>query len=449
MIEIISGLIFVLTTWMIYKRAALLFISLFSIIFVFGWMLISTMYIDCHSNIYSVELFRDIGGGIYSLPLACTYLILGIASLLVFRPTKLYRLSKYLRLSSNKIIKMGPLELNKIPIILLSIFVIYLYIELFRYPIPFFSGIDRGLYAIKYNNVSLHILYMYKDFISLFIGVLFFYEFKKRSKCKNIVLFLYGAILIYFVLVGNKFSALFFSLCFFVIPLSLNLIMKDMTKNKKKRKKTILKVVVCIIIFISLISLAMYNYFFEVKSWNNKKIESHITHRIFVQQGQIWWSTAKRIIQENNWNSKESFRKVFVEPIYSKNSNTSLHYLMYKEVGKNRVLELIKVGAGYTGAFPAILLELFGPWGIYFAVFIFSIIMLNLLYLLLCSIAKHYYLSIFFIAFVFQPWLYLFLGGKIHYFTMEMFMLKLGLMLIAIVFDQIIYFLYHQKYVEI
>jgi hypothetical protein len=443
MAEVISGFVFVLTNWMIYKRSALLFMSLFSIIFVFGWMLISVIYIDLHKNIYAVELFKNIGGKAYSLQLAFVYFVFGISTLLVFTRRRLHRLSKYLHFFSRRIVKLNFLMFSRIPIILLFIFIIYLYTEMFKYPIPFFAGIERGWYRLNYNNISLNFLYSYKDFISLFIGVIFLYEFKRKGKYKGIILFLYGALLIYFILVGNKFSTLFFSLCFFIIPLSLNFVTSGFLKNK--RKAVVFKVIIWMVIFVILIFVAVYNYFFEFKSWDIEEIKSRIKHRIFIQQGQVWWSTADRILEKNNWNPQEAFNRVFTEPIYSKNSNTSLHYLMYKEVGVKRVLNLIKSGSGYTGAFPAILLELFGPVGIYFAVFVFALILLNLLYLFLWVVARYHYLSIFFLAFVLQPWIYMFLGGKIHYFTMPMFILKCGLMVIAIIFDQILINLHFEK----
>jgi hypothetical protein len=69
-------------------------------------------------------------------------------------------------------------------------------------------------------------------------------------------------------------------------------------------------------------------------------------------------------------------------------------------------------------------------------VFLISLATSLLLYLLLAAIVKCHYFSVFFIAFVFRPFLFLHITGALNMFINPNFYIKIVLMILAMMFDR-------------
>lgn len=446
MIGFISASLFFLSIWTLYRHSRMLFWAVFSIIFSMIWRLVSTLHIDSSDGIYAVELVKVIGGSSYSLQLVVIYILFVLALLLLFRPSRLTDLSNRLASSFPGDVMINGIRLTTIATIILGIFVVILYIELLSGPVPFFAGIDKIVYKSKYGGPALKVMYKYRDFISLFAGTLFFYElWDQRKKTNYTIAILFGAILIYLFLAGNKFSAMFFSTCMFIIPVSLLAIERN-TKygvqqaSFRTRPSHRWRLFILIALFAAMFYTAIYNYYFRTKSWDPDYVAHHITHRMFVQQGQIWWTTAERIFGLDLWAPGEAFYHVFLKPLYSEGGNPSIRYLMYKDIGSKAFIQF-KAGSTYSGAYPAVLFELFGIPGAYAASFLFSLIMAGLLFLFLRAVVLSHYSSVFFTAFVFKPFLTLQLTGNFDFFTNWHFWVKVSLMAAALLMDnKIVYY---------
>jgi len=436
---IYSILIFLFANWLIYRRSKMLPIAIFSIFFAMSWMLSSAIYIDSSRAVYAEELLRRIGGGISSVRLALMYLMFSTALLFVFTSSRLARLTKAADRKPLRIIKVNGVRLDYIATAVMALFVICLYVKLFQGPVPLLTGMDRYSYKMKYGHFLLNFLYKYKDFIGFFSGVLFYYQCRDlRNKAKNFTFALFLSIIFYFVLIGNKFSSPFFTLCMFIIPLGLMILKKpkwhsSLRLGSRRISSAYLLFFTVAIVAIGLFGFALYKYY--TRSWDPEEARARLIQRVLVKQGQIWWSTNKRVCEQGHWDSAEAFSRVFTNPFFGTGGNTSLQYLMYKEIGARKLLYHMKGGYLYTGAYPAILLELFGPYLSYFAAFLIASIFAILLYMFFRAVVQQHFLSVFFIAFVMHPFLFCHLGGKLYFLMNWKYGVKVALLFFALLYD--------------
>ena len=138
-------------------------------------------------------------------------------------------------------------------------------------------------------------------------------------------------------------------------------------------------------------------------------------NRLLIQQGQIFSSTFSRVVDLSIIDSSLAFFRVFKDPVYNLESNTSLHFLMFQDIGINAYTQ-IEAGYGFTSDLSAILLELFGPTFALVIYFLFSLLLAFVLYLILCSILKYKYITVFFGIFVYHSIALSIIGGKLTYF---------------------------------
>ena len=145
-------------------------------------------------------------------------------------------------------------------------------------------------------------------------------------------------------------------------------------------------------ILVLMFSIAFFHHV-VVKYQTKERIENYFVGRVFIGQGKMWWATYNRVIRQKTWNFKDTIDKTLLHPLYGYKRNTSLVFLMHKTMG-DKTYDVIEGGYLYTGAYPAILLELFGPFFSYPTAFLIALIYCWLLYFVLKYIVTNRYLHL-------------------------------------------------------
>lgn len=216
-VAIFAGLGFLL-----YCRTPLIFFAFAGVFFMMTWRMISTIYIDSSDVIYAEELFVNIGGGVSSLTLMFFYAVVSLGLLAAFSPARVATLRNLYAGGYCGNARYGNLDLTRIGGAIAVCFVALMYIELFAIGnIPFFTGMERNVYRLVHGGPMLKAFSSYQSFIFILMGFAFLSAYVAGNTRKMInILGICVAIFVYLVLIGNKFSGLFFNACFFGLPLS-------------------------------------------------------------------------------------------------------------------------------------------------------------------------------------------------------------------------------------
>lgn len=414
---------------MFYGKYKFLIISLFQIIFLSLWAHLSTLFIDSQNGIYAIELMKFIDvdhSSSYRMFFLITFLI-GI--MISFNEKRRNHLKRLYDINSIIDYKFFSFKIETIVKILFSIFLSVVFLDILSKPIPLFSSIGRGEYYLNFASPLVKNFYTYATFISFFIGYFIFVTFRKKNVFDMVFLFLFFQIQFIFLLLGNKFSALFTSLCFFLIPLSL-LTLSNETVFPKLNLKLVRYTALALFVFIA---YNFFSYFFLNPEWSPTYGLAMFGNRLLIQQGQIFSSAFNRVVDLSIIDSSLAFLRVFKDPVYNLESNTSLHFLMFQDIGINTYTQ-IQAGYGFTSDLSAILLELFGPIFALVIYFLFSLFLAFILYLILCSILTYKYITVFFGIFVYHSIALSIIGGKLTYFCCGEISMMYGLKVFLFIF---------------
>ena len=422
-----------------YKKFPFVALAFFQIILLSSWAHFSTFFIDSQAGIYSIELTKNLESNFSSSYRMLFFLLFLIAPFIVFTKKRIQNLKESFQ--NNEKIEYNFLSFRVYDIVkfLFTVFLILVFFDIISKPIPlFYPEIGKGEYYQEFASGLVKNFYTYASFISFFIGFFILNNIRDRNKIDYHFVFLFLLILIMFVLLGNKFSALFTSTCFLMIPLSLLFFAKSYSfLNSIKIKYLYIITGITLVLII----INFFSYFFLNNEWSSTYGLAMIGNRLLIQQGQIFSSVAHRVIDLGIINTDLAYLRVFFEPVYSLDGNTSLHFLMYQDIGSQAYTQ-IEAGYGFTSDLSAILLELFGSYFSYIVYFSFSLVASLLLYILYRSIIEYKYLSVFFGIFVYHSFALSIIGGKLTYFCCgeisNMYLLKISLFLLAYFFESIL-----------
>jgi len=384
---------------------------------------------------YQPELYAYIGDGNSSWWFFgfCTQLIL--ATLIVFTPKRVEYLKNSLNDYTNNFILINASKC------ILLLFYIVIYVDLFRHPIPFFKGIDRVEYLNINTGIIIRIVLRLVYHICFYLGVMFYQIYKLRRKINNMYLYFLVLTLIYLFLIGHKYSTPFMAVCSFLVPVGLLLLdCEGFVISIRKNVKTTLRnnklfnkinnahVLWWSTIFVSMFSIAVFQHIL-VKYQTKEHIKNYFVGRIFVGQGKVWWTTYNRVIRQKDWNLEDTIDKILLHPLYEYKGNTSLVFLMHKTMG-HKTYDRVKSGFLYTGAYPAILLELFGPFFSYLAAFLMALIYCWLLYFVLKYIVTNRYLNLLFLYPIYYKIFMFNVDGGVNFLKNTFFYLAVSVFLL-------------------
>ncbi|MFP8487471.1 DUF6418 domain-containing protein [Gracilimonas sp. Q87] len=240
--------------------------------------------------------------------------------------------------------------MKNILVFFLVFYVMYLYLVIIRDGIPVFNQLERSKFALNYSGTLAGLLYKYKTFIALLLGIS--YKINNSSK-RTISLGLIVAYLIYLFLTGNKFSSIFYSTILILIP-NVHLII-FLYKNYKV-KDNINQIIIILLILLITIYI-FFNHIFTYYSFLGSNLDilnEYLIPRFFASQSEVWWSS---------WNDFytgriDSYNQLLVEIknfLFGGDPNQIGMSFLMLEHGHN-ALEYINSGRVYTGGYPAILL---------------------------------------------------------------------------------------------
>ncbi|ADZ89917.1 hypothetical protein Marme_0623 [Marinomonas mediterranea MMB-1] len=383
------------------------------------WQGMSIFFLSL-DDFYLLELNRYVGDGgfLYFTIYYFTFLVFIFLSGFIFSSIDNSRC--YPLLSSGFLVGGGRDDY----IVLFIIFLFFLCVacSYLVYLPPFFTGMQKHEYLDFYPNTLYFIYSKYQTFIAFILGLVFFRlsVAKKKVRFSVILLFLSFFLLI---LAGNKFSAIFNQLFFFLIPASL------VMRGRSLKGFYFLSFGVVVLAALSL--FLGVKVMMDVKGLAIDEALHHFVQRVFVQQGQIFTGVIDRVYLEGAASPLEALNEVFLEPIVHSVGHTSILFLMHRELGGG-VFGAIEAGSQYTGAFPGIFFELFGGVGGWGAFILYTIFTLYVIKCLLYTVLRGHFLIAIGFLFVTQPILLSYISGKFVFLLSFNYYLKILLFFIVL-----------------
>jgi hypothetical protein len=421
-------------TWLFLRRR-FLFVLLLVFVVGFSSRMVSTVYLDLSGPIYSIQLFRDIGGGWAAAPLLLAHCLYVAAYLVVFSS----RAAGQLAAQADRLFASGPTRFDRrvatAVFILYAVFTVLLFGDMFRIGIiPLLAGLERFEYTELYGGFWHRMLMDYGMLLALPLGVFYAYGVFFRKRADNRFLGLLIALFAYLFLAGHRFSAFYSHGTAFAIPYAAVVCWQhfgtSLTAAERWRLEVTSKIAqgCAVVLVVGLIGGAVYNsYYFTRDVGRDLPFES-LTHRVLVQQGELWYATWERVFVRDGFNPGEAFRRVFIDPVADANRNTTLPFLMVAEIG-DKAYTALDVGSAYSGGYPEIIVELFGPFGAYLAIFAIGLFTAALVRLLLVAMLERRYLRIGFCWYVLFAFVLIPLSGMLNFLVNWKYALKVTALL--------------------
>jgi hypothetical protein len=389
-------------------------------------------YVDLAGPLYAIELEEEVGGG-PSMPLFAAAVLAFIVPLTVmFRPSRIASL-----LPVNRSVLQVPLGIIDLVLVLVSLFVVGLYADMFwRGTIPLFYGIDRLDYNREFAGPLHPYVFDFGFMLASVVGAMMVYPRLQGREFDFRFLFIYLAIIVYYALTGNRFSAFFSFSSFFIIPLAA---VPLLSKCGQLRSPPLTRSVVArlllarttVMVAIGLLGLLLAglltNNLTSVRGYDDPM--EQFVQRTVVQPVQLWWTTW-RSLSERSIDSDLAWDAVFLDPI-DPTRNTSIQALMVKNLGATRAVELLDNGQQYAGGYPEILFEMLHPAFALVVALGFGIVTAWLLRLVLISVARGHLLTAMLATYVFFGFSLLYIGGMLNFLIVWTFWVKCTLLVIV------------------
>jgi hypothetical protein len=316
-----------------------------------------------------------------------------------------------------------------------ALFILVLYMDMLRIGIvPLLEGMERFVYANEHAGVFHHVLFEHGVFICFWLSAMLLFPALSggRPDMRFAVLFVF--ILAYAFLTGHRFSAFFSFSTYFLMPFA-GLVLTGKLKRTRATEGTrrevlarlkVLWFAVAIIVAL-LVLAALVNSFVNVRGYDES--EGKLVQRLFVQPIQLWWATWTRVTADD-WNPALALGYMFVAPL-EPGRNTGIQYLMLLELGIERTADLLAQGQQYTGGFPEILFEVFGPVGGWVVTALTAAITAWLTRIWLKAFVEGRFVTAFAGLYVFFALSLLLLGGMLNFLAAWTFWAKVTVLIVA------------------
>jgi hypothetical protein len=303
--------------------------------------------------------------------------------------------------------------------------------------IPLFVGMDR----LEYNLISGIFHRGLYEMNFLFSGILGVFTTLARLQGRRydmrfVTLFL--VLLAYWALTGNRASAFVVSLCYFALPFAAVLAMETAGRLEAKPPRDAWSALVSrrvivpfsVIVVLGMLVGLIVNSYYDVRNYSDPAYQ--ITQRIFVQPVQFWAATWSDLdFAKDLLPSSDVWQQVIFNPI-NPNSNTTVQYLMMRELGIFRALELIALGQQYAGGYPEIFFDLFGAWISLPMLALFGVVTAATLRVATVCLAKGKVLSSIMAIYIYFGFTLAYIGGMLNFLLAMTFALKVVGLLLAL-----------------
>jgi hypothetical protein len=434
MMSIVAGLLyFGLIGWMAARRRHLLYILAFPI-FCYSWRMVCAVYVDVSGPLYSVQLGSDIGGGYSAVALTGAALALLLPMLFVFRRSKLAEMRTRALLDETPTLDAHAARIAKLFFMLAAAYVALLYIELVNSGVvPMASGLERWEYTEDYGGPFHRVLMKYGNLFAFWLGL--FHAQPKGNRGRFLILLL--AVFFYLLLTGHRFSLFLSQLTFFLIPRGVQLIRTAGVAAKARDgdprpKKDWWTIPLIVIVLVAMSGAAIYRSYTLVRTTDPGRGWKMFEDRVLVQQGELWVSSYERVFEANDYNPDWAVTRLFLDPI-DPTRNTTIPFLMELDMGSQAVTA-VEYGT-YSGGFPEVFFELFGPVLGYLVLFVVSGFIAVLLRWLANFILRHRYLGVFACLWVVYAFLLTMTSGMLNYLIAWTFWVKVaGLLGVTVIY---------------
>jgi hypothetical protein len=405
------------------------------IVFSLSYRMIDVAYLDVFGPIYATELDKFVGGNGAAPYFVASVLCLALPLFYLFRDRSLIE-GVRAPLPTTAYLNTGA----RLGFWSVTALIAALYIDMMRIGvIPLFVGMDR----LGYNTMAgvLHNPVYGLGFLPA--GALGILTVLPRLQGKSyhvpsIAVFL--VLLLYWALTGNRFSAFLLAICYYALPFAAVVVLQRnglLVSRRRRDAWSVLvsaKVVVPIVTIIGALAIIglLLNSYYDVRNYADPMFE--IFQRIFVQPVQLFavqWELVQ--LGQSEGLDRQVLNEVLLDPL-DPNANTTMRYLMVRELGYFRATELFNYGAQYAGGYPEILIELFG---VYLAIPVLLLLGLGTAFmarLIIRNILRGYLLSAMMAIYVYFAFSLAYIGGMLNSLYAPSLALKvLGLVIATLV----------------
>lgn len=438
-VSITSLVLFLALAFYVARRRPVVMIAGFFIIFPMIYRAIDITYLDVFGPIYARELNTFVGGNT-AAPMfiyACCAFIFPALWLFPDRGRRLAQLAEerppwapYHQTITTAslllaLLVMGALAVN------------FVRVE----AIPILQGIDR----LQYNQMAGAVHNTAYELNFLFNFALGAFTVLPRLNGRDLDLRFAGimvALLMYWIVTGNRYSAFLVLLAFYFMPLAAVMLAAKAGRIGPEAIQSVVQRIltsrttraVGVLAAIAMLAGLIVNSYYNVRNYREPLQE--IQERILVQPVQLWataWDRAD-FTKFNELINDYAVNEIILNPIDATRSST-IQYLMTIELGYFRSAELAELGQAYNGGYPEVHFELFGAWlplltlpaaGIIAVLFLRMCILLlyrNMIWSSILGIYLYFGITLHYA------------GGMVTFFMAPTYWLKIALFLAAWIFE--------------
>lgn len=435
--SMVAGFVILLLMWRNQRPA---FLAALLVIYSLAYRIIDVGYLDLAGPVYAIELDRHVGGNGAS-PMFLYSCLCFILPLWFFVSRK--RLMKGIH---------APLAhmqyhvfLSRLAMGVASAGIAFLYFDMLRIgTIPLFSGMDRQ----AYNDISglLHErAYEVNFLLCTSLGIFTVLPRLRGGRYSLAFAGLLVAVLVYWALTGNRASAFLISLSFYALPFGAVISMDKAGLLPRQApgdawaSLVSAKVLLPIGIVLGVLAIGglLFNSYYTVRNYADPMYQ--ISQRVMVQPVQTWASTWSEVsLNPDRGVNFVALDYVVLNPPDA-STNSTVRYLMEKELGYFRANELIALGQQYAGGYPEIFFEIFGMWLALPLMLLFGCAAALLLYLAMSSLLRGRVLTAFMAVYIYFGFNVGYIGGMLNFLLAPTFTAKFVVLVIVAIAER--YFL--------
>jgi hypothetical protein len=435
---LLYGLSFFVFLLYLLNRRPVIFVGFFFIIFTLAWRMSATMFIDLAGPAYSSQLVRDVGPGTASVIHATAYFLSLLPFLYCLRPDAIeaWRADSQQRGAAR-----GEITLSDITFVLSLMFLSFLFFDLVRRgAIPLFDHIERFNYA---GGSAHRWIIKYGNFLTFWWGLMFTAEYIRQRRVDWRMFGLLGALAVYALLTGNRFSAFYSQSSFFVTSWAAIIALKHKSSDgglfswiNQRFTSTAARLATAgfVLVAAGTSSFAIYNNLANVRGYAGGDIWRQVFDRTLIQPSEIGWTSFERVFESGQTEPSQAFHFLFEDPI-DPARNTSIQYLMFATIGEPRTTAHISHGFQFAGGFPEIFFELFGPYWAWPFLFGMGCIAAALTALVVRGALRGDYASAFLSLYVLYGFYVMYIGGMLNFTTTPTYWVKIAALAAALLLE--------------
>ncbi|UPJ70884.1 DUF6418 domain-containing protein [Bradyrhizobium sp. 187] len=417
-----------------------IFLGFFFILFTMLWRTGSTAFIDLAGPVWSSQTVRYVGPGLATPLHVLAYFVTLVPFVLVLQSKAV---KVWVHQCDRRCAPAEVFTIADLTFALSSLFLAYLLVDMARRgSIPLFVHTERHEYTSSTAGEAHRWVVRYGSFLAFWWGLMVASGRLRNRSIDFRYVGLLATLLVYMFLSGNRFSAFYSLLSFFLIPLSAVAAQAEIRKSavpfhwigREFRARDIAMMAASLALVIALAAAAIFNNLVSVRGYHGSEVMSEFWERSLIQPSEMGWISYERIFVLNQWQPDKVYNFLFEHPL-DPGKNTTPQYLMLETIGEPRTSEHILAGFQFAGGFPEIFFELFGP--IYSWTFLlgWGAIAALLTALIVKGTLQGRYASAFMALYVLYGFFVSYIGGMLNFVTVESYWIKIAALAVSLILE--------------